>query len=174
MCKSFNNEASWMLVNNSLALSQCLYHVMLSTVQSNDLQLCHLKEKSLKSLARVTEHIWQFHFTMGYCSCTASAGQWCFSGIQVSKQVTPAAFRAQLRLFHLSKGKLWDSKITKLKHSECFQFSDYIPICRETIQDKIPVLSYHQSDRSRFSLLKKIEKLSNAPTVTAACCSPFL
>lgn len=95
MCKSFNNEASWMLVNNSLALSQCLYHVMLSTVQSNDLQLCHLKEKSLKSLARVTEHIWQFHFTMGYCSCTASAWQWCFSGIQVSKQVTPAAFRAQ-------------------------------------------------------------------------------
>lgn len=84
-----------MPVNNSLAVSQRLYHVILGTVQSNDLQLRHLKEKGFQSLARVTEHIWQFHFTMGHCSCTAGAGQWCFSGIQVSKQVTPAAFRAQ-------------------------------------------------------------------------------
>lgn len=84
-----------MPVNNSLALSQSLFHVILSTVQSNDLQLCHLKEESFKSLARVTEQIWQFHFTMGRCSCTASAGQRRFSDIQVSKQVMPAAFRAQ-------------------------------------------------------------------------------
>lgn len=105
-----------------------------------------------KSPAHVPEHI---------CNSTA---QWdtapafpelhniAFQVYGFPNQAMPAAFRA-LSFKQEITLPLW--KVTTFEYCEPLQPLDYISVCKEVIQDRIPVIFYHWSNRSRFLLLRR-------------------